>query len=58
MNILNREITVDTDEIIEFIENEDFINYMLEHTEDISVPAFILQATYNELNRIKKEGNS
>ncbi len=54
MNILNREITVDIDEIIEFIENEDFINYMLEHTEDISVPAFILQATYNELNRIEE----
>lgn len=54
MNILNREITVDIDEIIEFIKNEDFINYMLEHTEDISVPAFILQATYNELNRIEE----
>ena len=58
MNILDREITVDIDEIAEFIENEDFINYMLEHTKDMSVPAFILQATYNELDRIKKEGNS
>ena len=58
MNILDREITVDIDKIIEFIENEDFINYMLEHTEDMSVPAFILQAIYNELDRIKKEGNS
>lgn len=58
MNILDREITVDIDKIIEFIEDEDFINYMLEHTEDMGVPAFILQATYNEINRVKKEGNS
>lgn len=50
-------ITVDVDEVIEFIENEDFINYMLNLTDDVSVPAFILQATYNEIDRLK-EGNS
>ena len=44
--------------LVKDIKDEDFINYMLEHTEDMSVPAFILQATYNELDRIKKEGNS
>ena len=54
---MDTQITVDVNKVIEFIEDEHFINYMLNLTDDVSVPAFILQAVYNEINRLK-EGNS
>ena len=47
------ELSIDLDEVKEFIEDSNFIQFLLNNTTDINVPAFILSAAYE---KSKKEG--
>ena len=45
----NTEMTVDVNEVREFIESDKFVQFLLNNTTDFSVAAFILQAVFNAL---------
>ena len=50
------ELTVNLDEVTNFIENSDFTKFLLDNTTDVNVPAFILSAVYEKIQMCKKEG--
>ena len=52
--LLDTEILVDIKEVQEFIDSSEFIQFLLNNSTDVSVPAFILQAVQNEIDKIKE----
>ena len=50
------ELSIDLDEVKVFIEDSKFIQFLLNNTTDINVPAFILSAVYEKIEKSKKEG--
>lgn len=56
MEQLSREITVDLNEVKEFIESEEFVQFLLNNSVNIEVPAFILQVLLNKIEELKREG--
>lgn len=49
------EVTVDLDEVKEFIESDNFINFLLSNTVNINVAVFILQELEKAIDRYKEE---
>lgn len=50
------ELSIDLDEVKNFIEDSKFTQFLLNNTTDINVPAFILSAVYEKIEKSEKEG--
>lgn len=56
MEQLSKEITIDLNEVKEFVENEEFVQFLLNNSVNIEVPAFILQVLLDKIEELKREG--
>ena len=52
---LNTIISVDLDEVEEFVTSEKFTDFLLSNTTDFSVAAFVLQILLDEIKKVKEE---
>lgn len=51
---LNTTVSVDLDEVQEFIESEKFIQFLLNNTTNLSIALFIVQTVNDKIEELKK----
>ena len=53
---LDLSMSVDLQEVTNFIESDKFVQFLLNNTTDISTCAFILQTIHDKITELQKEG--
>lgn len=56
MAVFNTEMTVDVEEVRKLVESDEFINFLLSHTENLATAAFIMQSVFDKIKELTEEG--
>ena len=55
---LDTTMTIDLDEVKEFVTSEAFIDFLVNNTPDLGIAAFVLQTVTEKVDECKKELNA